>query len=241
MPYFPVDDQMAFHPKIIAAGNTAIGLWVRAGSWAKAHASGGKIPKEIVSALGTEPQAQRLVTVGLWERVTDGYQFHDWEQQTGNFTPEQEKQQRESNRQRQRDKRERDKQRDKQRESQDSHGVTNSAVTQRPSPSPSQHVTDIHVSPVVNRENSSTDDSRPVDKSAHWAQFGITDIKHVQREVIKRTGIPVTETETGRVIGLILAKAEKSNTTILSPQAYVISSIRHSWAEIQQSLNETVT
>ena len=33
MAWFKVDDKLAFHPKVLTAGNTAIGLWVRAGAW----------------------------------------------------------------------------------------------------------------------------------------------------------------------------------------------------------------
>lgn len=79
MPYFPVDDDFSDHPKAIAAGNAAIGLWTRAGSWSKKHAQGGFVPDEKVRALGTRAQADRLVQVGLWDRVPGGYRFHDWE------------------------------------------------------------------------------------------------------------------------------------------------------------------
>ena len=33
MPWFNVDDGFAFHRKAVRAGNAAIGLWTRAGSW----------------------------------------------------------------------------------------------------------------------------------------------------------------------------------------------------------------
>lgn len=33
MSWFKVDDHLAFHRKTLAAGNEAMGLWVRAGSW----------------------------------------------------------------------------------------------------------------------------------------------------------------------------------------------------------------
>jgi len=32
MPWFKVDDTLAFHAKVVAAGNAAMGLWVRAGA-----------------------------------------------------------------------------------------------------------------------------------------------------------------------------------------------------------------
>lgn len=76
MPYFPVDDQMPFHPKIIAAGNAAVGVWTRAGAWSKGHATGGFVPTEIASILGTR-EANRLVEAGLWVEVDGGFRFED--------------------------------------------------------------------------------------------------------------------------------------------------------------------
>jgi hypothetical protein len=59
MSYFPVDDQAAFHPKFVAAGNASIGLWTRAGSWCKANVSGGCVPPEVAALLGTKREARK--------------------------------------------------------------------------------------------------------------------------------------------------------------------------------------
>jgi hypothetical protein len=80
MPWFKVDDTLAFHHKSVAAGNAAMGLWVRAGSWSMQTLSDGYIPDVIALQLGTRAQADRLVKVGLWDRLTKGYGFHEWEQ-----------------------------------------------------------------------------------------------------------------------------------------------------------------
>jgi hypothetical protein len=80
MPWFKVDDTLAFHHKSVAAGNAAMGLWVRAGSWSMQTLSDGYIPDVIATQLGTKSQAERLVAVGLWDRLTQGYGFHEWEQ-----------------------------------------------------------------------------------------------------------------------------------------------------------------
>ncbi|MBO0880330.1 MAG: hypothetical protein J2P17_08245 [Mycobacterium sp.] len=79
MAWFKVDDKLAFHPKTLAAGNAAIGLWIRAGSWSRAQQTNGHIPKTMIHPLGGKPaDAKRLVDCGLWETDQDGYQFHDW-------------------------------------------------------------------------------------------------------------------------------------------------------------------
>ena len=77
--WFKVDDRFAMHPKAMVAGNAAIGLWVRAGSWSMAHLTDGHIPADLLVALGAKKaDANRLVSAGLWEAVSDGFRFKDW-------------------------------------------------------------------------------------------------------------------------------------------------------------------
>lgn len=79
MPWFKVDDGFAHHYKISAAGNAAIGLWVRAGAWCMQNMTEGHVPTHVLRSLGTRTQAQRLVWAGLWDPdELDGYRFHDW-------------------------------------------------------------------------------------------------------------------------------------------------------------------
>jgi len=77
--WFKVDDTLALHTKTVMAGNAAMGLWVRAGAWSMQTLSDGFVPDPIVSQLGTKAQAQRLVVVGLWDRLPTGYAFHQWD------------------------------------------------------------------------------------------------------------------------------------------------------------------
>jgi hypothetical protein len=87
MGYMNVDDQLAFHRKTIAAGNAAMGLWVRAGSWSSGQEwpegfeLDGYIPDEIVKTMGTPTQIAALIRVGFWERALtdDGYIMHDYD------------------------------------------------------------------------------------------------------------------------------------------------------------------
>lgn len=78
MGWFKVDDQLAFHSKTVMAGNEAMGLWVRAGSWASAQLTGGFIAKHMANAMAKECDAIALVEAGLWSEVDGGFQFHDW-------------------------------------------------------------------------------------------------------------------------------------------------------------------
>lgn len=78
MVWFKVDDNLAFHAKVVAAGNPAMGLWVRAGSWCALQLTDGFIPDHMLAALGTKQQAERLVAQRLWDREQGGYRFHEW-------------------------------------------------------------------------------------------------------------------------------------------------------------------
>ena len=78
--WFKTEGKFAFHQKVILAGNKAIGLWVRAGAWSADALTDGHIPSAVISALGgTQADARKLVSVGLWTKTSSGYQFHDWE------------------------------------------------------------------------------------------------------------------------------------------------------------------
>lgn len=79
MVWFKVDDTLATHPKAVRAGNAAMGLWVRAGSWAASQLTDGYVPSDMIAVLGGRPaDARRLVEVGLWVNVEGGYRFHQW-------------------------------------------------------------------------------------------------------------------------------------------------------------------
>jgi len=78
MTWFKVDDGLAFHAKVVLAGNAAMGLWVRAGSWVAQQLTDGYIPDQIVTTLGTRAQAKALENAGLWIREGNGYRFHGW-------------------------------------------------------------------------------------------------------------------------------------------------------------------
>jgi hypothetical protein len=80
--WFRVDDTFAFHPKVVAAGNEAIGVWVRAGSYASQQLTDGFVPDDIAALMGgrhASQTAQRLTSAGLWVPCQGGFTFHDWE------------------------------------------------------------------------------------------------------------------------------------------------------------------
>lgn len=66
MPWFKVDDTAHAHPKLLKAGNAALGLWMRAGAYAAQHLTEGAVPGIVAQLYGTAPQARKLVAAGLW-------------------------------------------------------------------------------------------------------------------------------------------------------------------------------
>ena len=78
MPWFRVDDNLAFHTKTLTAGNAAMGLWVRAGAWAMQQLTDGEIPRLAAKQLGSRAEIQRLLDAGLWVETEVGYRFHEW-------------------------------------------------------------------------------------------------------------------------------------------------------------------
>lgn len=75
MPWFRLDDSFHSHPKVIAAGNEAIGLYVRCGTWLAAHQAGEFIPRDIAAQHGSSTAADQLVRAGLWQRARRGYRM----------------------------------------------------------------------------------------------------------------------------------------------------------------------
>jgi len=89
VPWFRVDDTFHSHPKILAAGNEATGLYVRCGSYAAQHLTDGYIPEHIAELYGAcdtgsrrnpdtgkpETLGETLVRAKLWRRTRGGYKM----------------------------------------------------------------------------------------------------------------------------------------------------------------------
>lgn len=66
MPWFKIDDKAHSHPKFMRAGNAALGLWLRCGSYSAQHLTEGIVSGVVAQLYGTAPQAAKLVKTGLW-------------------------------------------------------------------------------------------------------------------------------------------------------------------------------
>lgn len=184
MSWFKIDDGFHCHPKVLEAGNEAIGLYVRCGSYSSQQLTEGFVPRVIALMYGDTHLIDALVKVGLFRPVDGGWQIHDYG--VYNPTREQVLGEREAAKQRQRNARERARQarEDAKRKAAEAdgdsirHGVTNgvtSAVTHGVSHisgdayDPGRHgVT--HASPDANSQNGhetvTVATSGPVNESA---------------------------------------------------------------------------
>jgi hypothetical protein len=92
VPWFRLDDSFHSHPKVIAAGNEAIGLYVRSGTYAAEHLTDGFVGEDIAVLYGARNAATRrsprtgkpetladaLVRTRLWHRARGGWTIHDY-------------------------------------------------------------------------------------------------------------------------------------------------------------------
>lgn len=78
MTWFKVDDKFHSHPKTLMAGNAAVGLFVRLGSWSGEHGTNGVIPKAVALSFGGKREVQSLVSAGLLDPTDDGWVIHDF-------------------------------------------------------------------------------------------------------------------------------------------------------------------
>ena len=77
-PWFRLDDSFHSHPKVIAAGNEAVGLYVRCGTYAAQHLTDGFIPEQVALQYGTPALVAKLVETRLWRRARGGWRMPDY-------------------------------------------------------------------------------------------------------------------------------------------------------------------
>lgn len=82
MVWLRIDDQIAHHPKFIAAGPVAGWLWICGNAYCNKYLTDGFIRASALGTLGGVSNAKRwaekLVEAGLWDRVDGGYRVHDF-------------------------------------------------------------------------------------------------------------------------------------------------------------------
>jgi hypothetical protein len=83
MAWFKVDDGFYSSRKVLSIPRgirlECIGLWTTAGAWAAKEMTDGRVPEVVLEEFGAKPEVlNKLVAVGLWKKLDDGIEFHDW-------------------------------------------------------------------------------------------------------------------------------------------------------------------
>lgn len=89
MTWFRVDDGFPEHPKLAELEHDprlwaeALAVWMAAGCYCNRNLTDGEITHgrlRRLTPLGVRAErvAVELVRIGLWEKIADGYRFHDW-------------------------------------------------------------------------------------------------------------------------------------------------------------------
>lgn len=78
MPYFRLSDEFSDHPKVNAAGNAAVGLWVRCGAYSSRYLLDGSVPVGIAHQYGSRREVERLVATRLWVPSEGGFLMPDF-------------------------------------------------------------------------------------------------------------------------------------------------------------------
>lgn len=73
--WFLISDSFYDDPRVVRAGNRAVGAWVRIGSWCAQYSGTGWVPRGVAQGLAGRSALRRLVECGLIHDERDGYQL----------------------------------------------------------------------------------------------------------------------------------------------------------------------
>lgn len=229
MVWFKVDDQLAVHVKVVSAGNSAMGLWVRAAAWCSAQLTDGRLPAAMVRTLdGTNADAQRLVKAGLWVAGDDCYLFHDW----SDWQPSKDQvlSERAAGRERVAKSRARARERG-------TFAVTHAERSTTPSPSPSPDYNPPLMSQSRDTRASVETDAEEISEAMQRlaSQHGIRSLSAVAKAISQRTDRAVSPRAALQVATWLLQKAKQWPD---NPQPYVIACLNDSAPEVQQYIDD---
>jgi hypothetical protein len=100
MAWFRLDDKFHAHPKVMRAGNAAVGLWVRCGTYSAGYGGDGCVPAEIIAKYGDRREVAALVAARLWVPCDDGMLIPDFLQYNPSKAEDDERRRRDAERKR---------------------------------------------------------------------------------------------------------------------------------------------
>jgi len=251
MTWFKVDDGLFAHPKVRRIPRDLrprlLGLWTLAGAISSRDLTEGRLAAWDLEEIGAgDADVDGLAEAGLWHRVdhqcarcaqpeSGGIVIHDF--LAYNPTRDEVERRREMARLRQQRHR-----------AGSRHAVTrgelpapiaqgNTSPVPVPDPAPADAYGDFS-------KSSSVSERAREDEALHLAALtvltgvGITDAEAVRQTIEEATHRAASFSTAAAVAVRILERAERSRTHVARPQAYTVQSIRQSWAEVQQWMDE---
>lgn len=236
MAWYKVDDKLHSHPKARRAGLAAMGLWTLAGSHCMDYLTDGIVENWFVESWPDGPNlAARLVAVGMWDTHQDGFEFHDWEkyQPTADAVRETRNARAEAGK-KGAEKRWADKP--------VANGMANAIAKQWPAdapspvpvPSPVTSKTSKSQSRNERAKNETDAYSSPVIEGM-GNRAGIIDAPALVAEVKSRTNRDVPADRLPALVNHFVGKSKKP---VKAAQAYMVTCLRISAAEVQQFIDE---
>jgi hypothetical protein len=73
-----LDDTFHAHPKVVAAGNAAAGLWVRCATYSAHYLTDGRIPADVAASMGKPREIGAVSAASLWVPNGDGFVIPDY-------------------------------------------------------------------------------------------------------------------------------------------------------------------
>lgn len=233
MAWFKVDDQLHSHPKARRAGLEAMGLWLVAGSHCMSYLTDGFVEEWFVLSWPNGAElAERLVGTGLWLKLENGWQFHDWAE----FQPTREKVEAEREAAAERMRRVRaNRSANARPNTEGTNGDGSATPSPSPSPSPRLLLTE-SVSLGSNRAREDETDSEAQAAAERLAAAMGLDLEKI-RAAARRLDRDLDHGQALRLGTIIVAKArrEPKNAT-----AYVMGAFRQSPHEVQQWIDTEV-
>lgn len=78
MPWFRIEDNFHQHPKVMEAGNAAVGLWVRCGTYSASYLTDGHVPAGVAASYGKPKEVEALLSSRLWVENANGFLMPDY-------------------------------------------------------------------------------------------------------------------------------------------------------------------
>lgn len=239
MAWFKIDDSFLMSSKVLSIPRAiraeALGMWTMAGVWSAHEMKDGLVPAHVLEDFGCRDEVRdALIAAGLWVVAEkNAIYMHNW----ATYQPlKEELMERRENTSAVRSEAGRRSGESRRNKTGTKAEQNRTKLNPEPEPEPEPPTRLNNVSHVLNTPNTDFDNVSAVRRSI-LTNFGVTNFMQLHTEMVKQTGRDINEEWAFQQIISILSNAK---TDPDKPQAYLLASIRNSWAELQKAFDESV-